>query len=66
MLSDEARKLYCIDWESEGDMISLYGDRSDDSYQRLDIIVAPCNYLNTEFGHEGDTIIDECIADLDA
>ena len=44
----------------------MLGDRSDDSFTRLDIIVAPCNYLNAYAGHEGDPIAPECIRDLDA
>ena len=54
IIEDETRNLYCIDLDEQGDLISIYGDRSDDAYQRLDIIVAPCNYLNAYAGHEGD------------
>lgn len=65
ILKNERKKLYCLDWDQDGDLINLFGDRSDNSYQRLDLIVAPCNYLNTEFGNEDDKIAEGCIADLE-
>lgn len=66
ILNDEARSLYCLDLEKEGEIIKMLGDRSDDSFTRLDIIVAPCNYLNAYAGHDGDPIAPGCIRDLDA
>ena len=58
--------MYCIDWEGEDvEPIEIYGNEKNDEYQRVELVLVPCNYLHTHLGNVGDTIADECIADLD-
>jgi hypothetical protein len=64
MQSDENRGLYCVD-EWDDDMFAG-GEEEASEYQRLDFAVVPCNYIHYEFGDVGDTISEDCIADLDA
>ena len=44
----------------------IYGREIDDEYQRIDIVLLPCNYVHAEFS-PGDpsSVSDDCIADLD-
>ena len=42
------------------------GEEEAAEYQRLEFVVVPCNYIHYEFGEVGDSISDDCIADLDA
>ena len=51
----------CLDWERDSDEINIGRDKKG-SYQRLDFMVTPCNYVHDYMGYE-DTITDECIAD---
>ena len=58
--------MYCIDWEGDDvEPIEIYGNEKNDEYQRVELVLVPCNYLHTHLGYEGDTIAPECIADLD-
>ena len=36
------------------------GDEGEDNYQRLDIVLVPCNYMHTSFGWDKDSIHPEC------
>jgi hypothetical protein len=64
MRSDENRGLYCVDdWDDD---MFAGGEEEADEYQRLDFVVLPCNYVHEEFGDTGDSISEECIADLAA
>ena len=54
--------MYCLDWEDDDAEDKLiYGQTKNDEYQRLDIILVPCNYVHSYLGYEGDFISDECL-----
>ena len=55
--------MYCIDWNDD-EPIEMIGNETDDDYARLEVVLAPCNYLHTMFDYQDDTISPECIADL--
>ena len=53
--------MYCLDWDIVGDNVAIWGDPNDEiSYQRLEYLLTPCNYLHAEFGPTNDTIPKEC------
>ena len=52
---DADRGLYCIDWTDDLEIDGNF----DMSY--IEILYAPCNYLFTENGYEGDSVSEECI-----
>ena len=54
--------MFCID---EFENFVVYGNEKNSEYQRVEVILVPCNYLNTQFGYTEDSIHPECIADLD-
>jgi len=56
----------CLDWERDADKLNLWGASTDAFYQRLEIILVPCNYMHTELGYTGDSIAEGCIADEQA
>jgi len=56
------RNMYCID---EFENFTIYGNEKNTEYQRVEVVLVPCNYLNTQFGYTGDSIDPECIAELD-
>lgn len=60
--TDPERGMFCIDPTEE---LHIYGNEKSYNYQRLELIITPCNYLHTHLGYEGDSIHPECIADLD-
>ena len=43
----------------------LYGNEKNSEYQRIELVITPCNYLHEHLGYKGDTIHPDCIADLD-
>ena len=53
--------MYCID---QPDDFFLLGNENNAEFQYFEVIMVPCNYLHTEFGHTEDTISPECIGDL--
>ena len=61
--ADPNRGMFCLDWDKED--LLIYGNERKSEYQRIEILMTPCNYLHTELGFEGDSISDECISDLD-
>ena len=56
------RNMFCI---NEFENFVIYGNEKNTEYQRFEVVLVPCNYLNTQFGYTGDSINPECIADLD-
>ena len=54
--------MFCLDWSED---ISIYGNERNDNYQRIELVLVPCNYLHTHLGFEGDTIHPDCVANLD-
>ena len=54
----------CLDWDDE-DPIDLFGTEIDEEYQRLEVIIAPCNFINREHLGIEDVINSECNYDLE-
>ena len=54
--------MFCIDAD---ETIRIYGNEINYNYQRLEILLTPCNYVHTHLGYEGDSVHPDCIADLD-
>ena len=59
---DPKRGFFCLDWTAD---YEIYGNERNDQYQRVEVVLNPCNYLHTEFGYEEDSIDPECIANFD-
>ena len=58
------RGFYCLDeWPDD---LFLGGDKAISTYNRLDVIFSPCNYVHAQYGYTGDFIQEGCIADLKA
>ena len=49
MKQDPKRGLMCLD-EDDSAELKLYGRESYDDYQRLELIMMPCNSINTDIG----------------
>ena len=61
------RGLWCFDFDALADELAVWGGgESDASYQRIEFVLVPCNYLHTQFGYEGDSIHEECNHSLEA
>ena len=61
----EKRHLYCLDWENlDEDEVGVWGVTNDENYQRWEFVLVPCNYIHREFGDIGDSIHEECEANL--
>ena len=43
---DGERGMYCLDYES--DDLVIYGDETNSNFQRLEILLLPCNYLHKD------------------
>ena len=57
--------MFCLDWQENEDFV-IYGREVDNNYQRLEVLMLPCNYKHAEFADsEEDTINEECVADLE-
>ena len=60
--------MYCIDWEDPegtGDLL-IYGNEKNNEYQRIEVVLVPCNYQHTKWGYTGDKISPKCNPDRDA
>ena len=62
ILSGEYGGMYCLDWEDDIENMLIYGNRNNDEYQKIEILLVPCNYLHSK----NDSIPEECEADKDA
>ena len=61
------RGLWCFDFDALADELAIWGGgESDASFQRIEFILVPCNYLHTQYGYEGDSIHKECNHSLEA
>ena len=57
--------MMCLDKPDEANEdILLYGTENNDNYQRLEILLLPCNYVHSYMGYKDDSIHPECIGDL--
>ena len=56
--------LFCLDWDKIGDILEIWSVETDDNYQRFEAVIVPCNYIHNEFSDIGDSIAEECVADL--
>jgi hypothetical protein len=64
--TDPKKGLFCLDeWTDD---LFVGGDEAGKDYQIVEMIMAPCNYVNREFNKTAteDTIAKDCIADLNA
>ena len=53
--------MYCLDWyDSLGDLV-IFGDDTNNNFQRLEILLLPCNYLHYDENNNG--IPDQCTFD---
>ena len=55
--------MFCLEWDSQE--ILIYGNERNDEYQRIELVLTPCNYLHTHLGYKDDKIHPECVADLE-
>ena len=60
MIASESRKLFCLDWEEDGDELSLYGTWAASQYRYISIALTPCNYIPEGFENLY-PISDECV-----
>ena len=68
IVSNPDRGFYCLDWDTpvaNDEPLSIGGGWAYTDLSEIDFILAPCNYIHTELGDIGDTVSDDCIADLD-
>ena len=65
MKKSEARGLFCPDWQQLDDELAIWSIEDDDNYQRLELVLLPCNYVHAEFGPTDDYVRPGCIGDLD-
>ena len=59
---DPNRGLYCLDDEAMKG-VEIYGDETNSEHSRIEVLLLPCNYLDTNTGYTGDSIHPECIDD---
>ena len=62
---DPNRGFYCIDWDTTDQKSEIWGTEQADDYQRFDLMITPCNYINSD-SETTDTVSDECITDINA
>ena len=61
------RNLYCIDWEKYGDELEIWSTENDENtYQRFEYVLMPCNYVHAEVSDINDTVAEECVRDRQA
>lgn len=53
--------MYCLEPDAD---IEIYGNERGGDYQRLEIVLVPCNYVHSYLGYEDDSIHPDCVADL--
>ena len=58
---DPNRGLYCIDWTDD---LYIGGEKTNPAYQRMEMVLVPCNYIHQVDGYTEDSVSDECIRDL--
>ena len=56
--------MFCIDWDDDHPY-EIAGYEFDDYYERLEVILTPCNYIHTYLGYDKDFVSSECIGDLE-
>lgn len=59
----ETRGFYCLD-EWPDDML-LGGDKTAQTYRRLEVIYSSCNYIHSHVGYQDDFVSEECITDFE-
>ena len=58
---DPKRGFYCIDFDNE---IDIFGNENDKNYKRLEVLLLPCNVINSEVGPLESAVEDQCLGDL--
>ena len=56
--------MFCIDWDDD-QPYEIVGYEFDDYYERLEVVLTPCNYIHTHLGYDKDFVGSECIGDLE-
>ena len=54
------RGLYCLDWSED---LYIFGEENNPEYQRIELLMVPCNYLHQKWGYTEDSVSNECISD---
>ena len=57
--------MMCLDWSNGDEDYFVYGREVDIQYQRIDVVMTPCNFIYTLNGIKGDTVSDDCVPDLE-
>ena len=55
--------MYCLD-KDQMEGLEVYGVENNKNHARLELMLLPCNFLNTQFGYSEDFIHPECVEDL--
>ena len=59
------RGMMCLDWSNGDEDYFVYGREVDIQYQRIDVVMTPCNFIYTLNGIKDDTVSDDCVPDLE-
>ena len=63
--NDPKRGMFCLDDPDEGEEEHIvYGNENNENFQRIEVVLLPCNYVHTYMGYKEDSIHPECIGDL--
>lgn len=57
--ADPNRDFYCIDWD-EDEPFTIYGSEIDEVYQRLEVILMPCNSRYDDLGEMASQVSQDC------
>lgn len=64
--TDPKRGFYCVDWD-ENDPLVINGNENELNFQRIEVILLPCNYVHTKYGvspDANDFVHSDCVANL--
>ena len=62
MKSNPDNGYLCVDFDKTNQQV-IFGREEDADYQRLEAILAPCNYIHDYVSDNGDKVAPECISD---
>ena len=54
--TNEKRGLFCLDFDKIGGLLQIQSIEDDDNYQRIELLLVPCNYVHAELGDIGDSV----------
>ena len=61
---EQTKQLGEQKWKENSCVVSP--NEKNDEYQRIEVVLVPCNYLHTHLGYTGDSIDENCVADLES